>query len=353
MSDDARRPTTPAREHSRDDTLPTQPWSPDWGRISEEAVRRLHRPNYRHRFSVHHKYPPGTAFSGRQRAGTCYVLDGSCEFTFGDQRATIDAERFAKLPAGDFSFRVLGNSEVCLIKVWELPFDVVHHRRDGIEYLEDHGIFSTPRDWSMGKTIVAGQRISHGGRRPAFQQAVWLTPESAGWALINLTTQRLDHRSFPNLKAACDQLISEWLDPAWSRLSREEAKQLLARNRRAQVPETERPGALESYLVDDLKYSLNSYLREELLSLGYEVVVEGLVEPAGMCPCCEYFAIAPGQDGAWEICPVCFWENGGDGPNRQTLEQAKKNFDELGACDEWALQHVVSDPRRKYWRVRL
>jgi hypothetical protein len=75
------------------------------------------------------------------------------------------------------------------------------------------------------------------------------------------------------------------------------------------------------------------------------------VEQSGLCPCCEYFALDPGEDGMWDICSVCFWENGGDGPNHMTLAQARKNFEEIGACDRRSLEHLAPDRRRKYGRA--
>lgn len=107
---------------------------------------------------------------------------------------------------------------------------------------------------------------------------------------------------------------------------------------------------LEDWLVHDLAYSLNAYIREESRELGHEVIIVGDMEHGGICPCCEFLAIDPGEDGMCEICPVCFWENGGDGPNHMTLADAKKNFEKLGAINERSLEHVAPDRKRKYRR---
>ncbi|MEZ4375943.1 MAG: CPCC family cysteine-rich protein [Polyangiaceae bacterium] len=318
-------------------------WSSQWDGISEESVRRLHRPNYRHRISPH-RYPHGTAFSGRQRAGTCYVLEGACEFKFGGESVLLHAEQFAALPGGDYTFRVVGDSELHLVNVWELPFEVVHHRRDGIEYLEDHGISAEARDWVLGRTIHAVQlpeELSIGFT--LWQRAVYLAPEPGGWFTEHMDP-RFERRTFSNLKEACDHVIEAWLDPSWPRLSREDAKRLLVTYR-------------GDHTTDDLpfrqlKYSLNSYLREELRTLGHEVLVEGQVEFGGLCPCCEHYSIDAGEDGLWDICPVCSWENGGDGRNHMTLEQAKQNFGEIRACDARMLEHLAPDRLRKYQKLR-
>lgn len=53
------------------------------------------------------------------------------------------------------------------------------------------------------------------------------------------------------------------------------------------------------------------------------------------CPCCGYLTLD--ERGNYEICPVCYWEDdGGDGtgPNHMTLEEARENFQRLGAVRE-------------------
>ncbi|WP_052444404.1 CPCC family cysteine-rich protein [Flammeovirga sp. OC4] len=56
----------------------------------------------------------------------------------------------------------------------------------------------------------------------------------------------------------------------------------------------------------------------------YSVVGEN--EGKGLCPCCRYYSIGFGEEGFYDICPVCFWENGGDDPNHITLEEAQKKL---------------------------
>ncbi len=70
----------------------------------------------------------------------------------------------------------------------------------------------------------------------------------------------------------------------------------------------------------------------------------------GKCPCCKYYSIGFGDRGLWDICPVCFWENGGDGPNHMTLEQAQKNFKEIGAISERGLKFVNPKSKKLYKR---
>jgi hypothetical protein len=67
------------------------------------------------------------------------------------------------------------------------------------------------------------------------------------------------------------------------------------------------------------------------------------------CPCCGYRTLEAGAD--YEICPVCFWEDDGQGdedaddvrggPNYEvSLTQARQNFREFGASSRRVLQHI-------------
>lgn len=73
------------------------------------------------------------------------------------------------------------------------------------------------------------------------------------------------------------------------------------------------------------------------------------------CRCCGYYTlIGTEEDIAWDICPVCFWENDVfdenpemySGVNHMTLEQGRENFKKYLACDSKMLDHVRS-PRDK------
>ena len=67
------------------------------------------------------------------------------------------------------------------------------------------------------------------------------------------------------------------------------------------------------------------------------------------CPCCKYKTLH--SRGAYEICPVCFWEDDGQdehdadevrgGPNRElSLAAARENFTRSGASSTYRLKHV-------------
>lgn len=80
-----------------------------------------------------------------------------------------------------------------------------------------------------------------------------------------------------------------------------------------------------------------------------------MASPLLQCACCDHFSL---DDGDWEICPVCFWEDDGlgtrepdeeSGPNHMTLRQARANFMEFGACDRQFLGNVVSVEERRHY----
>lgn len=123
------------------------------------------------------------------------------------------------------------------------------------------------------------------------------------------------------------------------------------------IATTDRPNtpiheSVEPLLIDALVFRLekakNSFIESELAKTGFKCKIEGKVEPAGLCPCCLYFSIDPGEEGLWDICPVCFWENGGDGPNQISLEEAQQDFAKFGAINERTRQFVDPDGRYKY-----
>lgn len=104
------------------------------------------------------------------------------------------------------------------------------------------------------------------------------------------------------------------------------------------------------YKIAEFRYVSNSYLKSRLkrININFEDDVTGVVEKAGLCPCCEYYSIGYGEDGLWDICTVCFWENGGNGPNHMTIEEAKLNFEKIGAMNESALKFVDKEGKLKY-----
>ena len=117
------------------------------------------------------------------------------------------------------------------------------------------------------------------------------------------------------------------------------------------------PEGVESLLLDCLILKLdkvvNSYIERKLRGFGLFYEVYGEVERAGLCPCCTFYSINAGEEGLWDICPVCFWENGGEGPNHMSLEAARSNFIKFGAINERSLKFVDPDGAFKYARQIL
>lgn len=72
--------------------------------------------------------------------------------------------------------------------------------------------------------------------------------------------------------------------------------------------------------------------------------------PKYPCPCCGYYTYNVSvEDACGYICPVCFWENDvfvcsdkekSDCNHGLTLEQARKNYNECGACEKEMIVHV-------------
>ena len=88
--------------------------------------------------------------------------------------------------------------------------------------------------------------------------------------------------------------------------------------------------------MSDNKQIINEFLNEETGYAKYEV-----------CPCCGCKTLDP-EDSAFEICPVCFWENDPSqvrypdetGANDISLNEARKNYAEFGACAERFIDYV-------------
>ena len=67
------------------------------------------------------------------------------------------------------------------------------------------------------------------------------------------------------------------------------------------------------------------------------------------CPCCGYYTFEEKPNGNYDICKVCFWEDDPlayDDPNyeadcnRVSLNQARKNYIDFGACEKSLIAHV-------------
>lgn len=74
-----------------------------------------------------------------------------------------------------------------------------------------------------------------------------------------------------------------------------------------------------------------------------------MATPKLRCPCCGYRTLR--ERNAYDICPVCFWEDDGQGdadadevrggPNRSlSLTGGRENYKRIGAADPQDLPHV-------------
>lgn len=112
------------------------------------------------------------------------------------------------------------------------------------------------------------------------------------------------------------------------------------------------PFVLHWLIRQSAKYK-NEYFENKLKGFGFDYEVEGEIENVDACPCCGYLSIAAGEDGICNICPVCFWENFGEGPNHLSLAEAQANFRRIGAMDERSLSFVDPQGKIKYSKRNL
>ena len=79
-----------------------------------------------------------------------------------------------------------------------------------------------------------------------------------------------------------------------------------------------------------------------------------LLEGSHQCPCCDYFSLH--KRAAYDICPVCYWEDDGQGlgqldevsgPNHITLREGRDNFARCGAADLAAVSLVAAESDRR------
>ncbi|MGB0869642.1 MAG: CPCC family cysteine-rich protein [Flavobacteriales bacterium] len=106
----------------------------------------------------------------------------------------------------------------------------------------------------------------------------------------------------------------------------------------------------KEYLSGLLYGSTDEYLIFKLKTIAniIELDLMGNKEDLDACPCCDYLTIRPGEDGLCQICPVCFWENFGAGPNGMPIEQAKSNFKKHRVMDLRFKEYVDPEGTIKY-----
>lgn len=81
------------------------------------------------------------------------------------------------------------------------------------------------------------------------------------------------------------------------------------------------------------------------------------------CPCCGYKTFHTPPPGAFEICPICFWEDDdiqrddpdyAGGANHPSLRQAQSNFKEFGASkiemQKYVRKPTPEDEKDPHWK---
>lgn len=66
---------------------------------------------------------------GSMAAGLCYVLLGEVTYQFGDQKFHIRQGECKALPGGEYSL-FLGEGDIEIVNVWELPFVIPNQSSD-------------------------------------------------------------------------------------------------------------------------------------------------------------------------------------------------------------------------------
>ncbi len=102
-----------------------------------------------------------------------------------------------------------------------------------------------------------------------------------------------------------------------------------------------------SYSENQIADVLKKYSNKELI----EIVEFQRSQANGRfyCECCGYNTLNEKPNGTYQICNTCFWEddpiqsedqNYEGGANRVSLNQAKRNFAEFGACERDMIKNV-------------
>ncbi len=128
------------------------------------------------------------------------------------------------------------------------------------------------------------------------------------------------------------------------------------------MPENFESSEYDALVLDELQLGyegvVNEFIQQKLSEIGSpDVRVTGEPETMETCACCGFNTLT--ERGAYDICPVCFWEDDGNmeadaysGPNHMTLREGRDNFLKFGACDESAVDHIDLDGPKKFVKAK-
>jgi hypothetical protein len=88
--------------------------------ISEEAIRALYFPPENFRLYVNTHEAGGKFPTKAGHVFVLYVLAGSCKTTLAGSEVSLHASEFIALEKGSYTFDVVGNEELKLVKVFSL-----------------------------------------------------------------------------------------------------------------------------------------------------------------------------------------------------------------------------------------
>lgn len=99
-----------------------------------------------------------------------------------------------------------------------------------------------------------------------------------------------------------------------------------------------------------------SYIEERIKNL-YQIQISIYGKPTDLfpCPCCNYRTIY--EQGNYQICKVCFWEDDGNNndsdfssANHMTLNEARVNFEKNGVISDKFLNFINVEEKFKYYK---
>lgn len=93
-------------------------WDATNGPMTETVLRQGYLGEDRIRVSKH-VYPAGVLVSGSMLAGRCFVLKGSCCYTFSkEEPLTLRNGQYADFPQGPYSVQAVDGADAEVLMVW-------------------------------------------------------------------------------------------------------------------------------------------------------------------------------------------------------------------------------------------